>query len=244
MYITRTITTSLHFSGFDQLEIPHPIAFDDFHFSYTDLKQSRLHEGIDRFYRPTHFGTPPSRGLILLGEIFSNVSEFHPIRKNMEATKVSRPGESFENEEEIFGRFLNLSWKYGERGPLEDNLDNRVHGIQIDIPLFGEYMNTEHEIPEELRDFYEELFVRKSIIIEQSPPSLESVKALTQQGAGVAVGTYVGFEAGEGAPLVLIIAVPTGILLCSAAIGAARALEKGIEKMLEQKLKGKNSLED
>jgi hypothetical protein len=76
------------------------------------------------------------------------------------------------------------------------------------------------------------------IVIEQSPPSLETLKSIIKKSPGVAIGTYIGFTAvGESHPALLFAAVPMGIVVVGSAIGISRALERGLNHAIEASFK-------
>lgn len=72
----------------------------------------------------------------------------------------------------------------------------------------------------------------EQIVIEQSPPTLASLASLFTKASGVAVGAYVGFEASVDHPLLLLITVPMGMMICGPAAAIATALEAGLQARL------------
>jgi hypothetical protein len=75
------------------------------------------------------------------------------------------------------------------------------------------------------------------IPFEQSPIGGVSLSALAKA-SGVAIGSYVGIVMGNGTPY-LLLTVPAGIIVCSIAAGAGRALEKIVEKKVAEMMEGR-----
>jgi hypothetical protein len=72
-------------------------------------------------------------------------------------------------------------------------------------------------------------FDGETIVVEHSPPSVESIMALLSRGSGVALGAYVGYDAASNvSPLLLYASVPAGMLICGTAAGVADALQRGL----------------
>lgn len=69
-------------------------------------------------------------------------------------------------------------------------------------------------------------FYHRVIVVEQSPIDLKSIHDILASGSGAAIGALIGFSIASG-PL-LLIAVPTGMLVCGAAAGLAKGLEEGL----------------
>lgn len=76
-----------------------------------------------------------------------------------------------------------------------------------------------------------------SIVIENSPPEAVTFRTLLTKAPGVAIGTLVGMKAAGDAPMLMLLTVPTGIVVCSSAIGVSKALEKGLNKAVERLMK-------
>lgn len=75
------------------------------------------------------------------------------------------------------------------------------------------------------------------VVIEQSPPRLESVINLAKRGSGIAIGaytvnTYTGMDIGDGNTLLLLISVSTGIVIGGASVGVTRGLEVALENKI------------
>ena len=70
------------------------------------------------------------------------------------------------------------------------------------------------------------------MVIQESPPRLDSVMNPAKRGAGVVIGTYTGLAIADGNPLILLISVPAGIVLGGAAVGVARGLETALEEKI------------
>jgi hypothetical protein len=77
-----------------------------------------------------------------------------------------------------------------------------------------------------------------AIVIENSPPEAVTFRSLLMKAPGVAIGTLVGMKAAADAPMLMLLTVPTGIIVCSSAIGVSKALEKGLNKAVEKFMKG------
>jgi hypothetical protein len=67
------------------------------------------------------------------------------------------------------------------------------------------------------------------IPITQSPLNLSSLTEILKSGSGVGIGATVGFFVGWGTPY-LLVTVPAGMLICGAAAGISKALDKGLER--------------
>lgn len=76
------------------------------------------------------------------------------------------------------------------------------------------------------------------IIIENSPPEAVTFRGLLAKAPGVAIGTMVGMKAAGDTSMLMLLTVPTGIVVCSSAIGVSKALEKGLNKAVEKIIKG------
>lgn len=76
-----------------------------------------------------------------------------------------------------------------------------------------------------------------AIVIENSPPEAVTFRSLLMKAPGVAIGTLVGMKAAADAPMLMLLTVPTGIVVCSSAIGISKALEKGLNKAVEKFMK-------
>jgi hypothetical protein len=73
----------------------------------------------------------------------------------------------------------------------------------------------------------------QSIVIERSPPSLDSLLGILKTGSGVAIGSWLGIEATSYYdPLVLFAAVPMGIIVCGAAAGISEGLQRGLKERI------------
>jgi hypothetical protein len=77
-----------------------------------------------------------------------------------------------------------------------------------------------------------------NIVIENSPPDAVTFRSLLAKAPGVAIGTMVGMKAAGDTSLLMLLTVPTGIVVCSSAIGVSKALEKGLNKVVEKVIKG------
>lgn len=75
------------------------------------------------------------------------------------------------------------------------------------------------------------------IVVENSPPELVTFKSLLAKAPGVVIGTFVGMKAAGDATALMLLTVPTGIIVCSSAIGVSKALEKGLNKAVEKLIK-------
>jgi hypothetical protein len=72
-----------------------------------------------------------------------------------------------------------------------------------------------------------ELFKTEAVITAKSPPIQASFVSLVRAG-GAAIGAYVGLCAGQATPPLLLVTVPAGILICSAAMALGQAIEQGL----------------
>lgn len=77
-----------------------------------------------------------------------------------------------------------------------------------------------------------------AIVVENSPPEAVTFRSLLNKAPGVAIGTLVGMKAAADMPMLMLLTVPTGIVVCSSAIGVSKALEKGLNKAVEKLMKG------
>jgi hypothetical protein len=71
-----------------------------------------------------------------------------------------------------------------------------------------------------------------NIVIEESPPHWETLKALLAKSSGVAIGTYAGIELAASNPELMIFTNPAGIVVVGSAIGVSKALAKGLNKKI------------
>jgi hypothetical protein len=78
--------------------------------------------------------------------------------------------------------------------------------------------------------FRQALLFENVIVVEQSPPDLQSFTHLVTHATGVAVGAYVGASVASG-PL-LFITVPAGMIVMGAASGIGKALEAGLREAI------------
>ena len=78
-----------------------------------------------------------------------------------------------------------------------------------------------------------------NIVVEESPPTWEQLKALVSKSPATGIGTFVGFELAGAHPELMIITVPIGIVVVSSAIGVSEALKKGLNKKVEALFKNK-----
>jgi hypothetical protein len=86
--------------------------------------------------------------------------------------------------------------------------------------------------PKLRKDYLEEIIEGEHIVVEHSPPSLESFGKLFGAGGAVAVGAYIGTSVSSGS--LLFVTVPFGMIIVGAAAGISTALEAGLrEKILE-----------
>ncbi len=72
------------------------------------------------------------------------------------------------------------------------------------------------------------------IVIENSPPQAITFRSLLAKAPGVAIGAFIGMQAAGDVPMLMLLTVPGGIVACSSAIGVSKALEKGLNKMVER----------
>ncbi len=78
-----------------------------------------------------------------------------------------------------------------------------------------------------------------NIVVEESPPSWEQLKALVSKSPAIGIGTFVGFQWAGTHPELMILTVPIGIVVVSSAIGISEALKKGLNKKVEALFKDK-----
>jgi hypothetical protein len=108
-------------------------------------------------------------------------------------------------------------------------LDYALRGYDRRIPFGLPGIGPELANPEIIR-----AVVNQDIIIENSPPEAITFRALVAKAPGVAIGTLVGMRAVGDAHWLMMFTVPTGIIVCSSAIGISKALEKGLNKIVEK----------
>jgi hypothetical protein len=82
-------------------------------------------------------------------------------------------------------------------------------------------------------------FTERAIVVEESPPSLVDFVSIVTHGSGAAIGAYTGYAAGQSSPLLLLVTVPFGILICASAMGLAQALERGLRERLYDSLRAR-----
>jgi hypothetical protein len=82
---------------------------------------------------------------------------------------------------------------------------------------------------------FEDLFYTPNIVTEQSPPQLTDLVSLMKSGSGAVIGAFTGYTAADhfsSAPLILLLTVPTGILICASAMGLASGIEQGLKQKI------------
>jgi hypothetical protein len=84
-----------------------------------------------------------------------------------------------------------------------------------------------------------EYVMAQDIVLERSPPFGVPLNNILKGASTLSIGTYVGFEALGGHPL-LFLTVPGGIIIVGAAVGIGKALEAGLNKKLKQYLDKKD----
>ena len=148
---------------------------------------------------------------------------------------------------------LGFAWIHTDRplyGIDERLLENRYFDRQegaatafLDLALRGFERSTTVARPDAyFGATYNQALVRGvmdgDIVIENSPPEAVTFRALLAKAPGVAIGTMVGMKAAGDTSLLMLLTVPTGIVVCSSAIGVSKALEKGLNKAVERLIKG------
>lgn len=83
-----------------------------------------------------------------------------------------------------------------------------------------------------------ELFSKDAIVVVNSPPGFTSFASVLNSGSGAIIGAYTGYAAGQGSPLLLLVTVPAGMLICASAMALAQALEHGLKSGLSKLLVG------
>ncbi len=125
----------------------------------------------------------------------------------------------FDREEHAASAFLDLAIRGYERRPTFSTAD-AYFGATYNPGIVQSVMNGD-------------------IVIENSPPEAVTFRSLLAKAPGVAIGTFVGMEAAGDMPTLMLLTVPTGIVVCSSAIGVSKAMEKGLNKAVEKLIKGK-----
>jgi hypothetical protein len=85
-----------------------------------------------------------------------------------------------------------------------------------------------------------DFIMNANVVIEESPPTWEQLKALVSKSPGIGIGTFVGFQWAGAHPELMIITVPVGIIVVSSAIGISEALKKGLNKKVETLFKDRH----
>jgi hypothetical protein len=94
----------------------------------------------------------------------------------------------------------------------------------------------------DLADFAQAITFTPVVPFEQSPLDLSSVTTILGKASGIGLGAYVGLVVGAGTPLIFL-TVPTGMLLCGAAAGVAKALHDGLYERLVRIIRGTSTEE-
>ena len=78
------------------------------------------------------------------------------------------------------------------------------------------------------------------VVVEQSPPSLESLAEILSKKGVVVLGAYVGLAIGRqfADPLMLLLTIPGSMMLFGATAGVAAALEDGLRTRLTRVIAG------
>lgn len=142
-------------------------------------------------------------------------------------------------------RLLEHRWFYRDERTAEVFLDVAVRGYEGRVSLFepqprlrgGPFPSSRSEFATQLNPGITRTVMDGDIIVENSPPEAITFRSLPTKAPGVAIGTFVGMKAAGDANMLMLLTVPTGILVCSSAIGVSKALEKGLNKAVERLLK-------
>jgi hypothetical protein len=83
------------------------------------------------------------------------------------------------------------------------------------------------------------LLESKSVIVTRSPPVQTSFKILAQRPNGLVIGAWVGVAAayGVGAPMLMFLTVPAGMLVCGATAAIVKGLDLGLPEWLSKKMR-------
>ena len=120
-------------------------------------------------------------------------------------------------------------------------IDYAIRGIERRFPVQHSFSNEVQPIyrrPAAVRNTHIVNYVLDAmVVIENSPAESFSLSTLLSKAPGVVIGTYVGMKAAGDQTMLMLLTAPTGIIVCSSAIGVARALEMGLNKSVEKLLK-------
>jgi hypothetical protein len=77
------------------------------------------------------------------------------------------------------------------------------------------------------------------IVVEQSPPTLFTLKQLLSTSNGVAIGGFIGGAAAVDHIPLMLVTVPAGMLIVSASVGVSQALQHGLRHRLTALIAGR-----
>jgi len=83
------------------------------------------------------------------------------------------------------------------------------------------------------------LLESKSVIVTRSPPVQTSFKILAQRPNGLVIGAWVGIAAayGVGAPMLMFLTVPAGMLVCGLTAAIVKCADLGLPEWLLKKMR-------
>lgn len=125
-----------------------------------------------------------------------------------------------------------LRVSHDDEATIERFLDLSLRGVEYSFRFpHSKYLRENVRNRDEVRFLFE-----ANIVVEESPPHWEIFKTLVTKSPGVAIGTYAGIELAGSNPELMIVTIPMGIMAVSSAIGISKALERGLNKKVEQLL--------
>ncbi len=78
----------------------------------------------------------------------------------------------------------------------------------------------------------------QDVVVERSPPVMETLRSLLTHGTNVSIGSYMGYALAGGDIPLMFITVPAGVIVMGAAIGVSTGLKNGLQRTVERLFAG------
>ncbi len=132
---------------------------------------------------------------------------------------------------DAYFEYISVKWQAANDNYFASKIPFRRTSYQLSLSDLNEAKNY---IVEQHLDILKFVWENDYIVLERSPPKLESLGAILKDAPGIAIGAYVGIQSGMSYPPIMLITVPTGIILCGAAFGVACALRDGLRARITE----------
>lgn len=117
----------------------------------------------------------------------------------------------------------------GDERTIHKYIDLSIRGVE---KSFGHFSSRYRRGAIQNHDIIEYI-LNAGIVVEESPPALQTLKSILSKSPGIAIGTYVGMELAGSNPELMVLTVPFGIIIVGSAIGVSKGLERGLNKKIE-----------